>query len=104
VEEKVPTETINVLVRLFLSSCRRFWVLGEKNHANHSTDGSTSSKKSMLGKKIKLDDGKLKKQTIPFYVSKANFFSLLNISDMIEQSGTMKNCWEGENESYIQNV
>ena len=30
-EEKVPTDTINVLVRLFLSSCRRFWILGEKN-------------------------------------------------------------------------
>jgi len=23
---------------------------------------------------------------------------------MIEQSGNMRNCWEGENESYIQNV
>ena len=88
-EEEVPTETINVLVQLFLSSCRRFWVLGERNHANQSTDGSTSSKNSMLGKKRKLDDGKLKKQSIPFYVSKANFFSLLNIGDMIEQSGTM---------------
>jgi len=29
--EKVPTDTINVLVRLFLSSCRRFWILREKN-------------------------------------------------------------------------
>lgn len=37
-------------------------------------------------------------------MSKANFFSLLNIGDMIEQSGCMSNCWEGENESYIQNV
>jgi hypothetical protein len=36
-----------------------------------------------------------------FYVGKANFFSLLNIGDMIEQSGNMRNCWEGENESYI---
>jgi hypothetical protein len=37
-------------------------------------------------------------------VSKANFFSLLNIGDMMEQFGNMRNCWEGENESYIQNV
>ena len=37
-------------------------------------------------------------------MSKSNFFSLLNIGDMIEQSGNMRNCWEGENESYIQNV
>ena len=66
--------------------------------------GSTSYKKSMLGKKRKLDDGKLKNQSIPLYVRMANFFSLLNIGNMIEQSGTMRNCWEGENESYIQNV
>ena len=39
-----------------------------------------------------------------FYVGKENFFSLLNIGDMIEQSGNMRNCWEGENEGYIQNV
>ncbi len=37
-------------------------------------------------------------------MSKANFFCLLNLVDMIEQSGNMRNCWEGENESYIQNV
>ena len=54
----------------------------------------------MSGKKIKLDDGKstnkfhdqeVKKKLTPFYVSKANFFSLLNIGDMIEQSGNMRN-------------
>ena len=37
-------------------------------------------------------------------MSKADVFSLLNIGDMIEQSGKMMDCWEGENESYIQNV
>ena len=40
-EEEVPTETINVLVRLLLSSCRRFWVLGKRKHANQLTDGGT---------------------------------------------------------------
>jgi hypothetical protein len=111
-EEKVPTETINVLVRLFLSSCRRFWIVGERNNANQPTDGGNSSGKSTQGKKRKLDDGKMakkldqkaKKKSTPFYVRKANFLSLLNVADMIEQSGHMKNCWEGENESYIQNV
>ena len=111
-EEKIPTETINVLVRLFLSSCRRFWILGERK-ANQLTDGGASSTKRTSGKKRKLEGGKLsaklddqkaKKKSTPFYVSKANFFSLLNIGDMIEQSGNMRNCWEGENESYIQNV
>jgi hypothetical protein len=53
-EEKVPTETINVLVRLFLSYYRRFWILGERNHANQVTDEGTSSKKSMPGKKRSL--------------------------------------------------
>ena len=37
-------------------------------------------------------------------MNKAKFLSLLNIGDMIEQSGNMRNCWDGENESYIQNV
>jgi hypothetical protein len=108
-EEEVPTETINVLVRLFLSSCRRFWMLGERKNTNVDA----SSKKSSSGKKRKLDDGKssaklddqkAKKTSTPFYVSKANFLSLLNLGDMIKQSGNMRNCWEGENESYIQNV
>ena len=47
-EEKVPTETINVLVRLFLSSCRRLWIVQENN---------TSSKKPKLGDKRKATDG-----------------------------------------------
>jgi hypothetical protein len=37
-EEEVPTETISVLVRLFLSSCRRFWMLGERNAKHTQTD------------------------------------------------------------------
>ena len=40
----------------------------------------------------------------PVYVTKTNFLSLLNIGDMIEESGSMRNCFEGENESYIQNI
>ena len=47
-EEKVPTDTINVLVRLFLSSCRRLWIVQEN---------SSSSKKPMLGDKRKATDG-----------------------------------------------
>ena len=52
----------------------------------------------------KLDDQKGKKKSTPFYMSKAHLFSLLNIGDMIEQYGAMRNCWEDENERYIQNV
>jgi hypothetical protein len=85
-EEEVPTETINVLVRLFLSSCRRFWMLRERKNASQLTDGGASSKKRTSEKKRKLEDGKLseklddqkaKKKFSPFYVSKANFFSLV---------------------------
>ena len=53
----------------------------------------------MSGTKRKFDDGISKTTSKPFYVSKANFFSLLNIGYMIEQSGWMQNFWEGENES-----
>jgi hypothetical protein len=56
----------------------------------------------MSGTKRKFDDGISKTKSKPFYVSKANFFSLLNIGDMIEQSGCMQNCWESESQSYIQ--
>ena len=56
----------------------------------------------------KCDDNKSektsKKASHPFYVSKANFLSLLNIAEMIEQSGSLRYCWEDDNESYIQNV
>lgn len=107
-EEKVPLKTINVLVRLFLSSCRRFWILGNRNGLHESTDEVSTSQKGLSGQKRKVDDDKLantsKKVTKPFYVSKANFLSLLNIGEMIEQSGSLRHCWEGENESYIQNV
>ncbi len=45
-----------------------------------------------------------RKNSETFYASQANNFSLLNIGDMIDESGSMRHCWEGENESYIQNV
>ena len=45
----------------------------------------------MSGTKRKFDDGISKTKSKPFYVSKADFFSLLNIGDMIEQSGCMQN-------------
>ena len=97
-EEKVQTETINVLVRLFLSSCRRLWIVGENLHLNQERDDRK--------KKRKADDRKstiTDKKKAPFYVRGANYLSLLNIGDMIEESGPMRHCWEGENESYIQN-
>ncbi len=57
-------------------------MLQERKNANQSIDVGASSKKSLSGKKRKLDDGKLsaklddqkaKKKITPFYVSKANF-------------------------------
>ena len=82
-EAKVPSDTINVLVRLFLSSCRRLWIVQENN---------TASKKPKLGDKRKATDWtstKINTKSQPFYVTKANFLSLLNIGDMIEESGSM---------------
>ena len=66
-EEKVPTDTINVLVRLFLSSCRRLWIVQENN---------SSSKKPKLGDKRKATDGtstKTNSKSQPFYVTKGKF-------------------------------
>ncbi len=97
-EEKVPTETINVLVRLFLSSCRRLWIVGENLHSNQERDDR--------GKKRKADDRTstiTDKKKAPFYVRGANYLSLMNIGDMIKETRSMRHCWEGENESYIQN-
>ncbi len=62
-EENVPTEKINFLVRLFLSSCRRLWIVQQNN---------TSSKKPKLGDKRKAPDGKSTKtneKSEPFYVT-----------------------------------
>jgi hypothetical protein len=58
-EEKVPLKTINVLVRLFLSSCRRFWILGNRNGLHESTDELSTSQKGLSGQKRKVDDDKL---------------------------------------------
>ena len=44
-EEKVQTETINVLVRLFLSSCRRLWIVGENLHSNQERDDQRKKEK-----------------------------------------------------------
>ena len=60
-EENVPSETINVLVRLFLSSCRLFWIHGETNSLNQYTDDGTSSKTPKSRKKEKLMIGINKK-------------------------------------------
>ncbi len=86
------------MVRLFISSCRRLWIVQENN---------TSSKKPKFGDKRKDTDWtsrKTNEKFEPFYVTKANFLSLLNVGDMIEEAGSMRKCFEVENESYIQNV
>ena len=48
-EEKVQTETINVLVRLFLSSCRRLWIVGENLHSNQERDDRGKRERLMTG-------------------------------------------------------
>jgi hypothetical protein len=85
-------------VRLFLSSFRRLWIVGENLHSNQERDDR--------GKKRKADDRTsaiTDKKKTPFYVRGVNYLSLLNIGIMIKETGSMRHCWEGENESYIQN-
>jgi hypothetical protein len=47
-EEKVQTETINVLVRLFLSSCRRLWIVGENLHSNQERDDRRKKRERLM--------------------------------------------------------
>ena len=46
----------------------------------------------------------MKKPKAPFYVSTVNFLSLLNISSMMEDFGSLRDCWESTEEAYIQKV
>ena len=79
-EDFVPSTNIDQgiehYVRIFLSACRHF---------------------DMNTRKSEKDDGK----GIPFYVSKPNFFGLLNLADTVANHGPITTLWEGNNEAYI---
>ena len=83
-DEKVSSAKIDNYVKLFLSSCRSFCVLAEND---------------MTKKK-----DKSKKKNTPFYISGANYLSLLNIRKMQDVSGELREAHEAFNEAFIKYV
>jgi len=71
-EAAVPSLRIDHLARLFLSSCREFHFHARKGDERRG-----------------------------FYETTSNFFSLLNCKDLIEQFGSLRYLWEGEDEQFI---
>ena len=62
------------------------------------------SNTSAVKKQEKSKKKAVKKPKAPFYVSTVNFLSLLNISSMMEDFGSLRDCWESTEEAYIQKV
>ena len=89
-EETVPSSRIDNYVKLFLSSCRILNIAFSVNE----TDGKQKEKK---GKGMNA-----RKTKAPFFTSGSNYLSLLNLENMIQDSGDLKETYEGLDEGYIQ--
>ena len=115
-EEKVSSERIDNLVKLFLSACREWWSLSSDELSGVECDDcvavdeddiTTTNKKKRkratpVGDSTQIKKKKKKKE--PFFIAGSNFLSLLNAYDMINYHGDMRDTWEGGDESYIQNI
>ena len=99
-DDSVPSDRIDNYVKLFLSSCRAFWIYVQADV------GSTSRKKRKSAEcSVEINKSVTKKtKKAPFFTSGSNYLSLLNICRMIEYSGDMRDSWEGDDESYIQHL
>ena len=85
----------------------RFSLVTERSSSHDQLSSGNKRKRVSSGKKRKRDQShaqKKSKAVKPFYTTTSNYFSLLNFGQMIRDNGSMRNCWEGENESYIQNI
>ena len=103
----VPPSVIELYVKIFLSSCYRFSLLTEQSSSHDQVSSKNKRKRVSSGKKRKRDQSHAQKKSKalkPFYTTTSNYFSLLNFGQMIRDNGSVRNCWEGENESYIQNI
>ena len=79
----------------------------EQSSSHDQLSSGNKRKRVSSGKKRKRDKAtapKKSKASKPFYTTTSNYFSLLNFGQMIRDNGSVRNCWEGENESYIQNI
>ena len=120
-DSKVSPTRIGDLVRLFLSSCTYLWQStrlideeegeeeGEEEDEEEGEEEGpqqpTKKKRKNGSKKGPQQPTKKKKKTdVPFFANKSNYFSLLNIEEMIRYFGDMAGSWEAVFESFIQNI
>ena len=89
-DDKVSSSKIDNYVKLFLSSCRFLWIFADKGTAMNKKKDSAKNKK--------------KKKNPPFYISGANYLSLLNIQKMQDVSGELREAHEAFNEAFIKYV
>ncbi len=109
-KDSVPSSRIDHYVKLFLSSCRRFWQSVEDNITGDEVDAEedgdhekvTGSKKRKNEKNKTETPKKKRKGSGPFFVTGANYLSMLNTAGTIAYSGDIGGSWEGIHESYIQ--
>ena len=72
--------------------------------ADQDNSKPSSSKKKTPAKKKRKKKQKKRKKSDPFFVSGSNYLSALNLADMIDYSGGVRDSWEGVHESYIQEL
>jgi hypothetical protein len=108
-DSKVSPTRIGDLVKLFLSSCNYLWESTRQLPDEEECPQQPAKKKRKKqpsppnGEQQQPTEEK-KKNPVPFFVSKSNYFSLLNIEEMTRYFGDAAGCWEGDSESYIQNI
>ena len=111
---------------MFLSSCRELWPLskeklsggecdevdedrgkpsGEQNETDATKKTKTSSNDPTDAAAASDQRNKKKRKKEPFFISGANYLSLLNIAEMKKYFGpSLREYWEGLHESFIQNI
>ena len=108
-EEKVSSARIDNYVKLFLSSCRTLSILSDSailtKDAKEGDMKEDENNEFEEKKKDKKGKGKNTKKTkAPFFISGSNYLSLLNLKNMKDDSGDLRDTYEGLDEGYIQNI
>lgn len=100
-------QKIDHYVKLFLSSCRHFDYVSMKlvnKRASGSREAVASRKgKDKMRKKTKKNSEQDETKE-PFYLGKRNFLSLLNLAQVVAESGSLRGLWEGRCEAFIKYI
>ena len=105
-DQDVDTSRINDLVKMFLSSCRELWSLSKEKLSGGECDKVDKDRGKPSGEQNKTDatkktktssneptdaaaasDQRKKRKKEPFFISGANYLSLLNIAEMKKYFG-----------------